>query len=113
MNNKILLLSVIIGLFAGAGATAGPEEDRTAMLEYYTGRFPDVPLQDFANGLYAFDEIALTEKAAHALRRQGEQQGLETLACKQGACPAWHGRFIPCSTAMCHTTRLEEALYGP
>ena len=58
MNNKILLLSVIIGLFAGTGATAGPEEDRTAMLEYYTGRFPDVPLQEFANGLYAFDEIA-------------------------------------------------------
>jgi sulfur-oxidizing protein SoxA len=58
VNNKILLLSVIIGLFAGAGATAGPEEDRTAMLEYYTGRFPDVPLQEFANGLYAFDEIA-------------------------------------------------------
>ena len=58
MNNKILLLSVIIGLFAGAGATAGPEEDRTVMLEYYTGRFPDVPLQEFANGLYAFDEIA-------------------------------------------------------
>jgi len=58
VSNKILLLSVIIGLFAGAGATAGPEEDRTAMLEYYTGRFPDVPLQEFANGLYAFDEIA-------------------------------------------------------
>ena len=58
VNNKILLLSVIIGLFAGGGATAGPEEDRTAMLEYYTGRFPDVPLQEFANGLYAFDEIA-------------------------------------------------------
>ncbi len=58
MKNKILLLSVIIGLFAGAGATAGPEEDRIAMLEYYTGRFPDVPLQEFANGLYAFDEIA-------------------------------------------------------
>ncbi len=58
MNNKFLLLSVIIGLFAGGGATAGPEEDRTAMLEYYTGRFPDVPLQEFANGLYAFDEIA-------------------------------------------------------
>lgn len=58
MNNKILLLSVIIGLFTGTGATAGPEEDRTAMLEYYTGRFPDVPLQEFANGLYAFDEIA-------------------------------------------------------
>ena len=58
MNNKILLLSVIIGLFTGTGATAGPEEDRTAMLEYYTGQFPDVPLQEFANGLYAFDEIA-------------------------------------------------------
>ena len=58
MNNKILLLSVIIGLFTGTGATAGPEEDRITMLEYYIGRFPDVPLQEFANGLYAFDEIA-------------------------------------------------------
>ena len=29
-----------------------------AMENYYTERFPDVPLQEFANGLYAFDEQA-------------------------------------------------------
>ena len=37
---------------------AGPEEDRLALVKYYTERFPEIPLQEFANGLYAFDEGA-------------------------------------------------------
>jgi sulfur-oxidizing protein SoxA len=43
---------------AGASAIAGPEEDRLALVSYYTERFPEVPMQEFANGLYAFDEVA-------------------------------------------------------
>jgi sulfur-oxidizing protein SoxA len=39
-------------------AHAGPEEDREAFVNYYQKRFPDVELQEFANGLYAFDEAA-------------------------------------------------------
>lgn len=41
-----------------ASALASPEEDRLAMVKYYSERFPDVPFQEFANGLYAFDENA-------------------------------------------------------
>jgi sulfur-oxidizing protein SoxA len=50
--------AVLVALLIGSGAGAGPEEDRLAMVRYYTERFPDVPLQEFANGLYAFDESA-------------------------------------------------------
>lgn len=58
MIRTICALCVIMSLVAGANAVAGPEEDRQAMVAYYTDRFPEVPLQEFANGLYAFDEDA-------------------------------------------------------
>ncbi|RLA25117.1 MAG: sulfur oxidation c-type cytochrome SoxA, partial [Gammaproteobacteria bacterium] len=58
MIKKILPLSIFIGLTFAASAMAGPEEDRLAIVKYYAERFPDVPLQEFANGLYAFDEDA-------------------------------------------------------
>ncbi len=58
MIRTICVPCIIISLVAGANAVAGPEEDRQAMLAYYTDRFPEVPLQEFANGLYAFDEDA-------------------------------------------------------
>ena len=37
---------------------ADPEEDRQAMLGFYQKAFPDVEMQEFANGFYAFDEVA-------------------------------------------------------
>ena len=43
--------------FAGA-VHADPEADRLALVEYYQQRFPDIEWQDYANGLYAFDEDA-------------------------------------------------------
>jgi sulfur-oxidizing protein SoxA len=46
------------GVLAAPLAVAGPEEDRMAMVNYYTQRFPAVPMQEFANGLYAFNEDA-------------------------------------------------------
>jgi len=58
LKKSILSLCLIGGIFPVLSAMAGPEEDRLAMVEYYTDRFPDVPMQEFANGLYAFDEIA-------------------------------------------------------
>lgn len=58
MKKIIFPLCLIGGLLCGLTAMAGPEEDRLAMVEYYSDRFPDVPLQEFANGLYAFDTIA-------------------------------------------------------
>jgi len=53
-----LTLLVAMGLLAAQPALAGPEEDRQAMLNYYEKRFPGVALEEFANGLYAFDEVA-------------------------------------------------------
>jgi sulfur-oxidizing protein SoxA len=49
---------IIASVLAGQFAIAGPEEDRQAMVDYYTTRFPNVPMQEFANGLYAFDDVA-------------------------------------------------------
>jgi sulfur-oxidizing protein SoxA len=39
-------------------ALAGPEEDRAAFRAYFTQRFPDVPLDEYANGIYALDAKA-------------------------------------------------------
>jgi sulfur-oxidizing protein SoxA len=39
-------------------AIAGPEDDRNAFIDYYQARFPDVPFQEFANGIYAIDSDA-------------------------------------------------------
>jgi sulfur-oxidizing protein SoxA len=35
---------------------AGPEQDREAFQRYFLERFPGVPLEEFANGIYALDE---------------------------------------------------------
>jgi sulfur-oxidizing protein SoxA len=47
-----------MGVLVSLPVSAGPEEDRLAMSNYFQNRFPDVPMQEFANGLYAFDEAA-------------------------------------------------------
>jgi sulfur-oxidizing protein SoxA len=39
-------------------ALAGPEEDRKAFVAFYQSRFPDIPFQEFANGIYAIDADA-------------------------------------------------------
>ena len=41
-----------------SSAYAGPEEDRIAFQAYFQTRFPDVPLADYINGIYALDEGA-------------------------------------------------------
>jgi len=43
-------------LLAAGVASGGPEEDRVAFQKYFTSRFPGVPLEEFANGIYALDE---------------------------------------------------------
>ena len=59
----ILPLYIVTGLLLGVDALAGPEEDRLVMANYYSERFPDVPMQEFANGLYAFDGMDTTSGA--------------------------------------------------
>jgi len=58
LTKKILPLCFIGGLLAGSMAVASPEEDRLVLVNYYSERFPEVPRQEFANGLYAFDAAA-------------------------------------------------------
>lgn len=57
MRAKYLLAMICGVLFAGF-AHADPESDRQALVRYFQDRFPEVQLQEFADGLYAFDEIA-------------------------------------------------------
>jgi sulfur-oxidizing protein SoxA len=40
------------------GALADPEDDRAAFANFYQSRFPDLPFQEFANGIYAIDADA-------------------------------------------------------
>lgn len=42
----------------GVAHAATPEQDRQAFVKYFQTRFPDVPLDDFANGTYAIDAQA-------------------------------------------------------
>lgn len=58
MTRAYLTLFAIAGLLQALPAAAGPDEDRQAMSDFFHKRFPDVPTQDFANGLYALDEGA-------------------------------------------------------
>jgi L-cysteine S-thiosulfotransferase len=54
----------VIGLVALLGSTsagAGPEEDRLAFVAHYESRFPDVPFQEYGNGIYALDEEARSQ----------------------------------------------------
>lgn len=37
---------------------ATPEQDRLALREFFSQRFPDLDLNEMINGLYAFDEGA-------------------------------------------------------
>jgi len=48
-----LLTATLIPLLA----SASPEEDRKLITEYMVKRFPGVELSEFANGVYAIDEI--------------------------------------------------------
>ena len=41
-----------------AAPNDGPEKDRAAFVKYFQSRFPDVPLDDYANGVYAIDPQA-------------------------------------------------------
>jgi sulfur-oxidizing protein SoxA len=53
-----ITLLLVYGFLAVPALAASPEDDRQAMRNYYENRFPHIPVQEFANGLYAFDEAA-------------------------------------------------------
>ncbi len=55
---RIASLVTAVALLGAGAAFADPESDRQAMVNFYTKNFPHIELQDFANGLYAFDADA-------------------------------------------------------
>jgi len=59
MNNSLLITAMvsILGIVPVA-VQAGPEEDKKVFQEYFSKRFPNVPFEDFANGVYSVDAIA-------------------------------------------------------
>jgi len=55
-TRQLVLFCLCIAL--SASAFADPEEDRIAFQAYFQTRFPDVPLADYINGIYALDQNA-------------------------------------------------------
>ena len=55
--SALLVLMVIAGAFSAA-VVADPEQDRLAFVDHYRKLFPQLQLQDYADGVYAIDETA-------------------------------------------------------
>jgi len=55
---KAIIKTIILFFTMIQIAIAGPEDDLKKMQDYYTARFPTIALEQFADGLYAFDEVA-------------------------------------------------------
>ena len=53
-----VLIPIIATLLVQQSAVAGPEEDRLAFVAFFEARFPDIPLAEYANGIYAIDSDA-------------------------------------------------------
>jgi sulfur-oxidizing protein SoxA len=54
---KVILMCVALA-FAAGDVMAAPEQDLKQFRKYFTERFPGIPLQDFANGVYAIDRVS-------------------------------------------------------
>ncbi|HHO68969.1 MAG TPA: sulfur oxidation c-type cytochrome SoxA [Gammaproteobacteria bacterium] len=57
---RLLTIAATLGLLtvSPVAVQASPQQDLKAFRAYFTKRFPDVPLQDFANGVYAIDKAS-------------------------------------------------------
>ena len=53
-----VLTAVTAALLMQQAAVAGPEEDRLAFVAFFKARFPDIPVAEYANGIYAIDSDA-------------------------------------------------------
>jgi len=54
----LYFVAIACGILFAGFVQADPEKDRQSLVKLYQERFPDVEMQEFANGLYAFDEVA-------------------------------------------------------
>jgi sulfur-oxidizing protein SoxA len=57
---KLLTVVATLGLISAASlvAQAGPQQDLAEFRAYYKERFPDVPFNDYVNGVYAIDQAS-------------------------------------------------------
>lgn len=53
-----VLASIVCTLLVQQVAVAGPEDDRLAFVAFFEARFPNIPIAEFANGIYAIDADA-------------------------------------------------------
>ena len=53
-----VLAVLLAALTSPAAVLAGPEEDRQAFVDFFQGQFPDIPFDEFVNGIYAIDADA-------------------------------------------------------
>ena len=58
--NKLLAIAATLGLISAASVAvqAGPQQDLTEFRAYFKDRFPDVPFNDYINGVYAIDQAS-------------------------------------------------------
>ena len=58
--NKMLTIAATLGLISAApqAAQASPQEDLREFRAYFAERFPDVPFNDFVNGVYSIDQAS-------------------------------------------------------
>jgi len=56
---KVLIISAALMMVAGVSSTAvaSPEEDKAVWDQFYKKRFPDVPEEEYKNGVYAIDKV--------------------------------------------------------
>ena len=57
---RLLTIAATLGLLTitPVAVQASPQQDLKAFRAYFTKRFPDVPLQDFTNGVYSIDKAS-------------------------------------------------------
>ncbi len=53
-----ILIPIIAAVVLQQAAAADPEEDRLAFTAFFEERFPDIPVAEYANGIYAIDSDA-------------------------------------------------------
>ena len=52
---KLVITAAAIGI--AAAVQAGPAEDRQAFIDAYKWKFPNVPTEEYVNGVYAIDKV--------------------------------------------------------
>ena len=54
-KKKLVITAAAIGI--AAAVQAGPAEDRQAFIDAYKWKFPNVPTEEYVNGVYAIDKV--------------------------------------------------------